>query len=174
EPTRFFLLEPLADASPASSRSGTGPAIGIGPVEIPRYLDRPNIVTRGASNEVQVADFVLWAEPLVDGVPRILAEDLSALLGTERVYGFPAKLPETLDFRVSVEVLRFDGTLGGEARFEARWTVLDLRQGLHVAARRSSVKTRKVQGPDYGALVTAMSGTLADLGTEIGGLLRGL
>ncbi len=174
QPTRFYLLESLAEPSPEASPSFGQQSLGIGSVDLPRYLDRPSLVTRGDSNEIHVADFFQWGEPLVDGVPRILAENLSTLLGTERVYAVPATLPEALDFRVVVDVIRFDGALGGEARLEARWTVLDLRKELRVAVRRSSVKTRKVESADYGALVAALSGTLADLGTEIADVVRGL
>lgn len=174
EPTRFYLLEALAEPGPTSLAPAWEHAVGIGPVDLPRYLDRPSVVTRGASNEVHIADFFQWGEPLVDGVPRAVEEDLSSLLSTDRVYDFPAKVPEPLDFRVRIEVMRFDGTLGGEARLEARWTLLDLRQGLKMAARRSAVKTRKVEGDDYGALVSAMSWTLADLSAEIAEALRGL
>jgi len=174
EPTRFYLLEALAEPSPAASSTLGQQSLGVGPVTLPRYLDRPSLVTRGASNEVHVADFFQWAEPLVDGVPRVVAEDLSTLLGTERVYAVPANLPEALDFRVVVDVIRFDGALDGEARLEARWTVLDLRKDVRVAARRSSVKARKVGSADYGSLVSAMSRTLADLSAEIADVVRGL
>jgi len=174
EPTRSYLLEALAEQQSAEALSTSGLAVGVGPVELPRYLDRPGIVTRGAPNEIHMADFVQWGEPLADGVPRTLAENLSILLGTDRVYGFPAKLPESLAFRVGVEIIRFDGALGGEVRLEARWTLLDLRQGSKLVARRLSVKTRTVEGADYGALVTAMSRSLADLSGEIADTLRSL
>ncbi len=174
EPTRFYLLEALAEPGPAASSTFGQQSLGVGPVTLPRYLDRPSIVTRGGANEINVADFFQWAEPLVDGVPRAVAEDLSSLLGTERVYAVPANLPEALDFRVVVDVIRFDGALDGEARLEARWTVLDLRKDLRVAARRSSVKARKVESADHGSLVTAMSRTLTDLSAEIAEVVRGL
>jgi uncharacterized lipoprotein YmbA len=174
EPTRFYLLEALAEPGPAASPTFGERSLGIGPVNLPRYLDRPSIVTRGGANEIYVADFFQWAEPLMDGVPRVVAEDLSTLLGTERVYAVPANLPEALDFRVVIDVIRFDGALEGEARLEARWTVLDLRKEVRVSARRSSVKTRRVESADYGALSAAMSRTLADLSAEIAEAVRGL
>lgn len=174
EPTRFFLLEAISDPNPAGSGPAGDLAIGIGPVELPRYLDRPSMVTRGNANEMRVADFVQWGEPLTDGVSRAIAENLVALLGTERVYGVPAKLPEPLSFRIAVDVIRFDGTLGGEVRLEARWTLLDLRQGSNVVSRRFSVQTRASQGSDYGALVAAMSRAVADLSAEIAQVLRDL
>jgi len=174
EPTRFYLLEALAEPGPSASSTFGQQSLGVGPVTLPRYLDRPSVVTRGASNEIHVADFFQWAEPLVDGVPRVVAEDLSTLLGTERVYAVPATLPEALDFRVVVDVIRFDGALEGDAILETRWTVLDLRKDLRVAARRSSVKTRKVAKADYSTLVSAMSRTLADLSAEIAEVVRGL
>ena len=114
-PSRFYMLRPLpADPSaPASGIDESRPVLALGPVDIPAHLDRPQIVTRTPGTEVKLSEFERWAEPLEDNVTAVLADNLSSLLSTERVTLFPSRLPPDLDLRVAVEVLRFDGSLGG-------------------------------------------------------------
>ena len=63
-----------------------GLTIGVGPIRFPDYLDRPGIVTRSSGNTIEIAEFDLWAGSLKDDFMRILAENLSILLGTEKMF----------------------------------------------------------------------------------------
>src|SRR5664279_3044471 len=51
--------------------------IAIGPVRIPDYLDRPQIVTRSGKNELKLSEFDRWAGSLESDVNRVLVEDIS-------------------------------------------------------------------------------------------------
>jgi hypothetical protein len=86
-PSRFYVLAPLEapEAEPQLAPGERCLAIGIGPVEIPAYLDRPQIVTRLSNNELNLAEFDKWAEPLRDNLIRVLAENISSLLCTEPI-----------------------------------------------------------------------------------------
>jgi uncharacterized lipoprotein YmbA len=70
-PSRFYLLNALATPetipSPATSQ---GPVIGVGPITMPRYVDRPQIVTRVGRNQLALGEFDRWAEPLQNNVSR--------------------------------------------------------------------------------------------------------
>ena len=102
------------------------PDIGIlvGPVRLPMYLERSDIVTRAGLNAVQIADFAEWAGPLQENFPRVLAENLAVLLSTDRVGIFPGSFSGTFDYNVSLYVTRFDGMLGDKAYLRARWSIL--------------------------------------------------
>jgi len=95
----------------------------LGPVRVAAYLDRPQMVTQGSGSEVKLSEFERWAEPLMDNIRTVLANDLSVLVPTDRISFYPARLPPDMDLRIAVEVLRFDGSLGGDAVLEARWTL---------------------------------------------------
>src|SRR5215510_9952978 len=87
QPSRFYLLSALPStetASPATSGQQR-PTIGVGPVTLPRYVDRPQIVTRTSPYEIKVAEFDRWAEALDSNFSRVLADNLSFLLPTARV-----------------------------------------------------------------------------------------
>ena len=74
-PTEFYLLTPL----PAAVEAEKDLTIGVGPLTLVDYLDRPQIVTREKANKVLLNEFHQWAEPLKDNLLRILAMNLSAL-----------------------------------------------------------------------------------------------
>lgn len=63
QPTRFYTLSPLA-AALGSTPPTLLPdvTVGVGPVTLPPYLDRPQLVTRAGGNRVVLAEFDSWAE----------------------------------------------------------------------------------------------------------------
>jgi uncharacterized lipoprotein YmbA len=119
-PTGLYLLAALPQPAPAQPFPNS---LGIGPVSLPDYLDRLQIVTRAASGEIAVSDTERWAEPLHEGLARVLDENLAALLGTQRIVRFPWPASLAPDVQVAVEVLRFDVGPGASLRLEARWSV---------------------------------------------------
>jgi uncharacterized lipoprotein YmbA len=174
-PTKFYMLHAMNKPEGRPSQAGRmGEAfIGVGPIKIPSYLERPQIVTRGADYEVEIADFANWAEPLKDSCGRVLAESLAGELGTEKVVVFPWTSEVPVDYQVQLEVLRFDGTLGQGVVLDVGWMIYGKpRRGLLV--NKHSLIHADTQGPDYGALVQAMSETLGKLGGDIASEIRKL
>lgn len=167
EPTRFYVLSPLPAAQGVVV---PGPSLGVGPVSLPAYLDRPHIVTRTGTNELLLADFARWGEPLSDLVPRTLSESLSALLGAERVRAFPWSTAEAVDCQVVVDVLRFDADEGGAAVLEADWALLG--SGRRELSRGRSTRREPVETVGHGAVVAAESRALQGLAREIAAAAR--
>ena len=166
-PPRSYLL---SAAIPPQSPSGAPVVVGVGPVTIPAYLDRSPIVVRTGADEVRLSGEHHWAELLRDGVPRTLAENLSAMIPTDAVALFPWRTPWTVQYRVTVDILRFDGALGGPAVLHARWRLLDgagkelVLQAVHLQDTASE--------PTYSALVAAESRLLARLSRDIAAEIR--
>ncbi len=167
-PTRFYVLNyiPSSKAEQQAAATEHGLAIGVGPVELPQYLHRPQIVTRGSNNELHLSEFDRWGEPLERTVPRILAENLSVLLSTDRVAVFPWEKSTPIDYQVAVKLSRFEMNLGGESLLVARWSVMRAKGKEVLMTRRSSFR-ELADGQDYEATVSALSRTLADLSREI-------
>jgi uncharacterized lipoprotein YmbA len=92
-PSNFYQLD-----EPAATRlSGLerGIAVGVGPVNLEPYLDRPQIVIRGTGHKLELSEFNRWAEPLKDSISRVIIVNLSNMLESTRVYkiqvmNFPA------------------------------------------------------------------------------------
>lgn len=177
-PSRFYLMSPLPEtqSTPQSTEGESCFAIGIGPVEFPAYLDRPQIVTRLNENELRLAEFDKWAEPLKDNFTRVLAENLSTLLCTDPIAVFPWRGSIAIDYQVAAELIRFDGNLGGAVTLIPFWTILG-KDGRQTHVSKRTIYTEPVEGQSYKALVSAKSRAVAafsrDIAAEIKNLLIG-
>jgi len=89
DPTKYYVLSPATPREPLPAASASSVAVGVGPVLIPGYLDRVQIVTRDANDGVSVAMYDRWAEPLESGIGQVLADNLGAQMGSERIAVFP-------------------------------------------------------------------------------------
>ncbi|WP_342346406.1 PqiC family protein [uncultured Nitrospira sp.] len=168
QPSHFYLLRAVSPPS-VSGLSDTKPSslsFGLGPVTLPKYLDRPQIVTKTSAHEVELAEFHKWAEPLSENVSHVLTENLSALLSTDRILQYPWRSSITLDYQIAVDVLQFDATMGGEAVLVARWSLLGGDGHTALITKKTQV-THRPTSQNYEALVEAMSRNLEDLSREI-------
>jgi uncharacterized protein len=166
--SRFYVLSPLP-ASEENMQVKTDKgcfAISIGPVTLPNYTDRPEIVTRISPNKLSLGEFDRWAEPLVDGFPRILMENLSTLVCADPIILYPSRGPTPIDYRIEVEVIRLDGTLGESASLIARWIIIDEKESRILLTRKSNLSSPAAAG-GYEALVSAQSQNIATLSREI-------
>jgi uncharacterized lipoprotein YmbA len=172
QPSRFYTLSSLSDTATTPSAASNDLAIGVGPISLPNYLNRPEIVRRSTPNEFQVAEFDRWGEQLQDVFPRVMAENLAELLATDRVFLLPQRRATTIDYQVEVNVTRFDADVGGPAILAARWEIFD-DDGKSLVVDRSTF-TETVEGDGYGAVATAMSRTVAAFSQEIAAAITAL
>jgi uncharacterized protein len=117
-PNNYYVLS--AHAFPAPS--GAAPTLGVGPISIPEYLGRQNMVYNRVDNTLQVASLDLWAEPLGDGIQRVLVLNLTGLLNTQDVSTFPWRPERAPEFGVEVNLLQLDAN-EREALLTADWLV---------------------------------------------------
>jgi len=173
-PSRFFLLTPL-DSLAAGKKTGGArntPSIGIGPVELPGYLDRHQIVTRAGSNHLNLAEFDQWAESLPDNVARVVAANVSTLLSTDHIVIFPwGRVP--VKYQVHIGVTRFDADLGGDVSLVVRWGVSRLADREVLVAKTSNF-IEPAGGPDYQSLVSAMSRALGKFSREVAAAFKAI
>ncbi len=168
KPTRFYILTSASGSEPTSHDrlSAEQLVVGIGPLDFPKYLDRPQIVSRTNGYRLKLAEFDRWAEPLAQSFGRALTENLSSMLSTERVVLLPWKGGHRVDYRIAMEVIRFDGNPESEVLLIARWTLLGPDGNELGAPRRSRivVSTRQV---GYEGIAGGMSEAVEELSREI-------
>jgi uncharacterized lipoprotein YmbA len=169
-PTRFYALTAVAPEAP-SEQAQTGPSVSVGPVRVAAYLDRQHIVTRADGGELLLAEFDRWAEPLGEGISRVLAENLSRLLSSEQVYGRSFRPSGSVDFRVAVSVLAFEVEPAARLVLRAQWQVVGGDGKTVVASGRTSLRDA-VPEKGVGAIVSAQSHALAALSREIAEAVR--
>jgi uncharacterized lipoprotein YmbA len=173
---RFYKLNSLTgpESTATTNETGRGVAVGIGPIKFPDHLDRPEIVTRTSNNALQLAEFDRWAGSLEKDFSRILAENLSILLSTDYIFMFPFTQATPIDYRVAVEVVRFDGHLGKNATLIARWSVLEEGEKKALKSVRRSSITKATDGNSYEAMAAALSRTVEEFSREITSTIQSL
>ena len=166
--SRFYTLS--GTATPATTSSSL--SLTVGPVSVPAAVDRPEIVVSTGANQVALDDFNRWASPLGDNISRVVAENLVALLGTPRVTLFPQTLSAEADFRVTVEVQRFESTPGESATLDAVWAVRRAKDGKSETGRTTVRET--VPQKSYDTLVAAHSRAVGRLSQDIAAAVQAL
>jgi uncharacterized lipoprotein YmbA len=164
--TRFYTLS--AAAAPTTTSSNL--SVAVGPVSVPAVVDRPQIVVTTGPNQVRLEEFNRWASPLQNGIGRVVAENLVAMLGTPRVTLSPQTL--SADYRAAIEVQRFESAPGEAAMLDAVWTVSRTKDGKSQTGRTTVREVASDKG--YDALAAAHSRALASLSREIADAVRAL
>ena len=162
----FVLFSPLQAAERRDLDRPGQISLGVGPVRLPGYLDRREIVTRVAENRFDVSENDRWAEPLDENFTHVLAQNLSVLLGSDRIITYPWPLDKKPRYRVQIDVFRFEVNSAGEAELTARWAVVD-ETGKEAANLNESRLARPAKEKSNDASVAALSETVADLSREI-------
>jgi hypothetical protein len=160
---RFFALSP-GDPTPVEPRASL--VLAVGPVDLPRYLDRPQIVSRTGENQLAVDEFNRWGGALDEEIGRVLAQHLGRSLQTQQVFTYPSRLATETDYRIGVEIRTFDGPRGGSVTLDLAWSVVDDRTGRVVLNEQASYRaeTRSDAMDDY---VAAMNALLSELGDRV-------
>jgi uncharacterized lipoprotein YmbA len=165
--TRFFVLAALPRSGQRAG-DAAGPktlALGIGPVRLPGYLDRQQIVTRISQNRFAVAENDRWAEPLEENFSRVLAQNLSILLQSDSVIAYPWPRNQSPTYQVQLEVFRFEANAERLVELWSRWSVLDAAR--KVISTQESYLSQRMKDNSTEAAVAALSGVTGELSKEI-------
>ena len=167
-PAHFYTLSAL----PAPAATPSNLSVSVGPVSVPAIVDRPQIVVTTGANQVALDDFNQWASPLQNNIARVVAENLSAMLGTPGVTLSSQSLGADAAYRAAIDVQRFESVPGESANFDAVWTVRRLQDGVSRTGRTSVREPSSEVG--YAALAAAHSRAIARLSQDIANAVRAL
>ena len=163
---RFYTLSAVAKPDSATSKL----SVAVGPVSVPAAVDRPQIVVTTGTNQVEINEWNRWASPLQDGLARVVADDLGAMLQTPYVTVFQKSPNTEVDYRVQIEVRNFESAPGKEAAVDAVWTVHRMSDGKyrmgHTSARES------VHEDGFDVMAAAHSRAIARMSEDIAATVR--
>lgn len=162
----FYTLAvtPRAASEPHASLPMLG--LAVGPIEFPRYLDRPEIVTRDGAHGLTLSNANRWAGSLRNDFQRVLADEIGRLLGTDHVVTHPNEARFKLDYRVLLELVAFEGPLGEAVVLRARWTIVSGSTGQAVAVDASEI-SEPTAAATFAELVAAQGRATGRLAGEI-------
>jgi len=189
DPTKFYVLSaPMGSAAPAPAEaaaaapSGTAAGesplaakkvrLGLRTIEVAHFLKGPEMVVRSGSNEVTLQDYARWAEPIQDGVARLLREQLAGAPNVARLDVPPFPLDQTRDYDIAVTILHCEGAIGGaegrSARFQASIRVSTAGATPELIARKIYTAPNVAwDGQNYDKLAQILSADVQGLGAAI-------
>ena len=147
--------EPVA----ASGGRDRSISLGVGPIALPSYIDRSELVFQSGPNEFQIPTDANWAGSLQDNIAAVLARDLQEQLGAQEVLAYPWPAGRAPARRVTLNVRQFHGISGSDAILEADWQIQD--GSGHAVANGNGNFREPIQGDGYAAVVVAESRLLA-------------
>lgn len=167
-PTRFYTLSSLATSEGRAISPGHQPrqVIGIGPVALAKYLDHPGITTRSGPNTMTRSELDRWGGSLSDEVTRVLVEDMGQLLPVDKYLALPWLETAAIDYRVQLNITRFDGPPGGPVVLNAAWMFFGSERNILLASGDAAI-VEPLKGTGYAAIADAMSRALAELSRRI-------
>jgi len=163
--TRFYLLNSVQDDELTETSKETR-IVEISRLQLPQYLERPQIVTRSSNNRLVLAEFAQWAGNLRKNMMRTLAENISRQLSTQMVTFTPNHAIEP-DVRIELEVIQFERLASGKVSLVSRWRLFD-KNGTLFKIHTSRLSSAQItEHADYDATVSAMSLLLGELSDQI-------
>jgi uncharacterized lipoprotein YmbA len=156
---RYFTLA----SEPVASFAAPTLSIVVGPVTVPELVDRPHFVMRSGASSVEIVETARWAAPLKSEIPRVIADHLARLLDA-RAWSSAQRASSQPDYRVLIDIQRFETSSQEGAVIQALWTVRPHGGAAPVSGRSFVTESA---GADYEALADAHSRALAAVSRDI-------
>ncbi len=160
-----------ASEAAATGGSSSGLSVVVGPVSLPSYIDRAEVVFASGTNEFQVPSDALWLGPLQENICRTVAADLGGILRSRNVRS-SFDSGATGSYRVALTVKQFHGISGQEAILDLSWRIQSGTGG-QIISRHSGHYREPIVGDGYGPLVKAESRLLEQAARAIAASLPG-
>lgn len=164
----FYTLGTITGAKPAEPLSAP-PAVSVTQISLPDLVDRPQLVERLTGNRVEILEMQRWAEPLKDGIARLLVDTLANRLASDLVTAYPQTGVREPDYKVTLDIRRLDAT-SDLVYLDAVWNVSRTSGGSIKTGRSNVQENRGREG--YEALVAAYNRAIVSAGSDIVGAIR--
>lgn len=166
-PIAYYTMQPGTDFV-GHSVDGRSPnlIIGLGPVTLPKYLDRDALVTRVSPNRLSVNEGHRWAGSLPSEILHVLAENIEGSGQAKEVVLYPWPTRIEPDLRFLLEIQSFEGKLGGSVVLRAVWSMAPSSSDQPALRRVTSIE-EQTGGDGVEAMVAAMGRALAQLSREM-------
>ena len=163
-PSRYYHM---AAGPPTVGAVAAGPVVFVDRALVAAYVDRSPLVVRRGTAEVEFAEFDAWAEPVAGQITTVVADALGNRFGRANVSPTPPRRDREPDFRVAIEVLRFEIGSDDYALLDARWTLLEGPAEQFVTAGRERLTVMPTDPASFDAKAAALAQTLVELAAMV-------
>lgn len=172
--SRFYMLSALEkEPSGKTYEIPQDVIIAIGPVKIPEFQNRPQIVTQDKDNMIKFAEFDRWGEPLDTALERIIFEDLTVMLPAAALKMFPCVFAIPVKYQVIMNVAQMQSRLDKDLFLMVDWSIIDAKNKIMVFSKKSECR-QAINPHNYLGLTKAISAACASLSGEIAEALEGV
>ncbi len=164
---RFYLLSTINEAQVSKKINITpGLIIGIGPVKLPEYLDRPQMVTKDKEGVLKIDEFDRWGESLDLGMARMVREGLTQMIPGSKLTLYPWNPSLAVKYQVNLELVQLDSELDGDMFLVAQWTIIDVQLSKTLIIKRSEIRTA-ISPQNYSGMAKTLSLACTTLSSQI-------
>ena len=176
EPTNYLLTPVDSNLSTSDSDFLNGASFYVRQVELAPYLEGSGLVSRTESNKVEFSNLHRWGEPLDEGIARVVAKNLSIVLGTLNYSAYPHRKKPQSDLEIGLHIERFEKIPGSKVTLVGTWQLFRNNRQVYTEALAEKIKLpSSAADPDKTSQVTALSHTLRKVSERIAaGLVRRL
>jgi len=165
KPVEYYMLDASVGIDNNQTLKGDeGPMIGLGPIRLPEYLDRFQMVVAVSENKYKLIDGHRWAEKLDQNISLALFKTLPSQLGTDRMIRYPWPQRSGVDFQVKIDILELNIDQDGRSQLIAQWSIKSRDKTI---LNKRSTFTAQASTTDIDKMVQAQSECLTKLGQEI-------
>ena len=165
KPVEYYMLDASVGIDNNQTLKGDeGPMIGLGPIRLPEYLDRFQMVVAVSQNKYKLIDGHRWAEKLDQNISLALFKTLPGQLGTDKMIRYPWPQRPGVDFQVKIDILELNVDQDGQSQLMAQWSIKSKDKTI---LNKRSTFTAQASTTDIDKMVQAQSECLTQLGQEI-------
>ena len=165
KPVEYYMLDASVGIDNNQAlKVDEGPMIGLGPIRLPEYLDRFQMVVAVSENKYKLIDGHRWAEKLDQNISLALFKTLPSQLGTDRMIRYPWPQRPGVDFQVKIDILELNVDQDGQSQLVAQWSIKSKDETI---LNKRSTFTAQASTTDIDKMVQAQSECLTQLGQEI-------
>ena len=165
KPVEYYMLDAsVGIVNNQTLKGDEGPMIGLGPIRLPEYLDRFQMVVAVSENKYKLIDGHRWAQKLDQNISLALFKTLPSQLGTDRMIRYPWPQRPGVDFQVKIDILELNVDQDGQSQLVAQWSIKSKDKTI---LNKRSTFTAQASTTDIDKMVQAQSECLTNLGQEI-------
>ncbi|MES9975186.1 MAG: PqiC family protein [Candidatus Thiodiazotropha sp.] len=163
QPTRFYRLDGQPGKTEAISLKPLPgqQLLGIGPIKLAAYLDRPQIIERQTQHRLQLHEFDHWAGSLQENIIQVVTHLMRQKLTDMKVIDYPWHGTIRPDYEVLMTINRFERE-GDRIWLQMRWSLIRSSDNRLMEMQRLAIE-EPLQGSGVEAGVVAANRALGQM-----------
>lgn len=162
--SKYYVLDARIEKSNSHQLSSL--ALGVGPISIPGYIDRPQFVTKTDTPELQIEEYARWAEPMDRMFSRALTQNIQILTDSQQIHSHPWSNASELKYRLSAKVIKFENNINGDALLVVHWELINTGNPSDTIVKQTMYNVLAT-GKDFSDRVNALNETIAQFAYDI-------